>query len=123
MVKIQVFGQGLIPRGYGIAPRKTPFEADLSLIKTIMTTPGLKVHLINPANQKSVEVTHSNVERLYDIYSGNKPSVNEVIPEVKKEELVEVKKDVIPEVKDTPHRKEEKKDQNLKVVNQPNKNQ
>ena len=40
MLKIQVLGNGFIPRGLGIAPRREPFKADLLLIQTILASPA-----------------------------------------------------------------------------------
>lgn len=70
MLKIQVLGSGLIPRGYGLAPRIEPFPADLTLIQTIMATPGLSVNMIHPDDGHIVAVTNANVKRLWEKYSG-----------------------------------------------------
>lgn len=76
MLKIQVLGKGLIPRGYGLAPRKEFFNADLNFIGTILMTPGLKVNMLNPEDGKIIQVTNSNIKRLWnkyrsDVYNGN----------------------------------------------------
>lgn len=70
MLKIQVLGTGLIPRGYGLAPRVEPFPADLTLIQTIMATPGLSVNMIHPDDGHIVAVTNANLKRLWEKYSG-----------------------------------------------------
>ena len=57
MLKIQVLGQGLIPRGHGIAPKKEPFPADLTLIGLILGTPGLKMNYINPETNQLAPLT------------------------------------------------------------------
>ncbi len=69
MLKIRVLGKGLIPRGYGLAPRKDPFPADLTLISTILHTPGLEVHMLHPGDGHDIKVTTSNVKKLWDQYS------------------------------------------------------
>lgn len=69
MLKIQVLGKGLIPRGYGLAPKKNPFPADLILIETILKNPGLKVRMMHPDDGHFVDVTTKNVKRLWDAYS------------------------------------------------------
>ena len=69
MLKIQVLGRGLIPRGYGLAPRKTPFFADLMMIETILHTNGLQVVMIHPEDGHGVRVTTQNVRKLWNAYS------------------------------------------------------
>lgn len=68
MLKITVEGKGLIPRGLGIAPRRTPFAADLPLIGTIMATPGLKVKYLNPIDNKLKPLTPSSLKAIYKQY-------------------------------------------------------
>lgn len=68
-LKIQVLGKGLIPRGYGLAPRKDPFNADLTLIQTIMSTPGLIVNYIRPEDNKPIKLDRTNVKRVWDKYN------------------------------------------------------
>jgi len=74
MLKIQVLGKGLIPRGYGLAPRKEFFKADLNLIQTILMTPGLKVNMLNPEDDKIIAVTNANVKRLWERYRSDIPT-------------------------------------------------
>ena len=69
MLRIQVLGTGMIPRGLGLAPRKEPFYADLTLIGTILSTPGLTVNMIHPGNGRIIEVTSSNCKSMYQKYS------------------------------------------------------
>ena len=75
MLKIQVLGRGLIPRGYGLAPRKNPFPADFTLIETILHTNGLQVNMVHPDDGHLVAVTTHNLRRLWNSYSDkyNKP--------------------------------------------------
>lgn len=69
-LKIQVLGKGMIPRGYGLAPRKEPFMADRTLIATILATPGLKVKYLNPNTNKFEGLTRDNFNRIYQAYNG-----------------------------------------------------
>lgn len=76
MLKIQVLGRGMIPRGYGLAPRLEPFPADFTLITTIMSTPGLSVNMIHPENDRVIPLTNQNVKRMYETYANYKPKNN-----------------------------------------------
>lgn len=78
MLKIQVFGRGMIPRGLGLAPRKNPFMADLSLIGIIMDTPGLTVKYINPEDGRSVPLTRQNLKKVWEKYGKTKPNPSAV---------------------------------------------
>ena len=69
MIKIQVLGKGMIPRGYGLAPRTEPFFADLTFINTIMNTPGLTVRYLNPTTMQFGDLDRKNVKKIYDKYS------------------------------------------------------
>lgn len=72
MLKIQVLGKGMIPRGYGLAPRKDFFKADLTLIHTILQCPNLKVNMLNPETNKIMPVTKTNVKTLWDKYRSDR---------------------------------------------------
>lgn len=72
MLKIQVLGKGMIPRGLGLAPRKEFFKADLNTIYAILVTPGLKVNMLNPENGSIVPVTTTNLKKLWDKYRSDK---------------------------------------------------
>lgn len=78
MLKIQVMGKGMIPRGYGLAPRKEPFPADLNLIQVILSTPGLSVNMINPETNKPTPITNQNLLRMWDKYSDVRTSTKTV---------------------------------------------
>lgn len=75
-VKIQVLGHGLIPRGYGLAPRKEPFPADPLLIGTILQA-GFKVNALNPVTGKFEEMTKKNYRQMYNRLDGAKPVVKQ----------------------------------------------
>lgn len=65
-IKIIVDGKNvLIPRGYGIAPRKTPFAVDYTLLCTMMTTPGLTVFYVDPETNALTKVTRENAKKIY----------------------------------------------------------
>lgn len=70
MIPIQVLGTGLIPRGYGLAPRTKPFMADRLLIGTILATPGLIVNFVNPETGAATKITSKNMDRLISKWSG-----------------------------------------------------
>ena len=76
MLQIQVLGKGMIPRGYGLAPRKEFFKADLNLIQTILATPGLTVNMLNPETKKVIPVTKANVKTLWNKYRLDKVIVS-----------------------------------------------
>ena len=80
MLNIIVLGSGLIPRGYGIAPRKNPFQADLKLIKLLIDTNGLKPCFINPDTKAAVPLTAANCEKMYQIYGTEKKAKAVVKP-------------------------------------------
>lgn len=107
MLKIQVLGRGMIPRGYGLAPRLEPFPADFTLITTIMSTPGLNVNMIHPETGRVVPLTNQNVKRMYETYANYKPKQNSTpatspaIPATEKVPATEPPK-VIPPVQTPP---------------------
>lgn len=72
MLNIRVLGSGLIPRGYGLAPRMEPFKADLILISTIIRTPGLEVQYENPRTGKFEAVSNKTLKKVWDTYSNRK---------------------------------------------------
>lgn len=69
MLQVIVLGSGLIPRGYGIAPRKTPFEVDLNTVKLFAYTAGLNTYAINPTSGAKVLLTPSNYEKTYKLFT------------------------------------------------------
>lgn len=127
-LKIQVLGKGLIPRGLGLAPRKTPFNADLTLINTLLNTPGLQLNYLNPDDGRLLPLTRQNAKRVWDKYKdqeyspaakpqGNAvpstPHVPENINKVEPPAPVEVKNDLPKE--DDPKPVEESKVEETKV--------
>lgn len=69
MLKIQVLGNGLIPRGLGLAPRKNPFPADYTLISTIMNSGNLRVNYLNPEDGRILPLNRTNLKRVWDKYA------------------------------------------------------
>lgn len=74
MLKIQVLGSGMIPRGFGIAPRKEPFNADLDLITIILQTPGLKMNYLDK-NGQFKPLDRTNVRNVWREYVIERKSV------------------------------------------------
>ena len=79
MLKIQVLGHGLIPRGMGIAPRKEPFYADLNLIGLILQTPGLSVNYVTSLGTLQ-PLTTKNLKKVWDasLKNAKKPAAKKV---------------------------------------------
>ncbi len=126
MLKIIVKGSGLIPRGHGIAPRTTPFEADKKLIYLILVTDNLDPYFLNPDTKKFVKLTKANYEKMYDMY-GNK-AVKKVIMADKAPMAEQVKSAITqaptvtqqPEAKQEEAKEEPKTDLVIAPINNPN---
>lgn len=72
---IQVNGKGMIPRGYGLAPRKEPFLAsDIHLIYLILNTAGLSIKFVNPKTNQLEDLTKKNMKKMWDMYADYKKS-------------------------------------------------
>jgi hypothetical protein len=97
MLPIIVEGRGLIPRGFGIAPRLTPFPADLQLIATIMNQGGLSASHVDPITKKKTPLTRENVRKVWDRY------VNKKVEE--KKEVKNSNKPSVPVIPNYPHPK------------------
>ena len=68
MLRIQVLGHGMIPRGYGLAPHKEFFWAEKILIQTILTDSRLKVNMQHP-DGRIIPLTRVNLDKLWESYS------------------------------------------------------
>lgn len=77
MLQVIVLGSGLIPRGYGIAPRKTPFEVDMNTVKLFVYTAGLNTYAVNPTSGAKVLLTPSNYEKTYKLFTATPAPVVE----------------------------------------------
>lgn len=75
-LQIQVNGKGLIPRGFGIAPRKELIKtSDLSFINLCLNTSGLKLKYLNPSNNKLEDLTRQNLMKVWRNYADYRPAV------------------------------------------------
>ena len=76
MVKIQVLGNGLIPRMGMLAPITEPFPVGRMTAATILqTSPNLTVNYLNPNDGKFHALTNQNITRVFDEFED---SVDEV---------------------------------------------
>lgn len=67
MVKIQVLGNGLIPRMGMLAPITEPFPVGRMTAATILqTSPNLTVNYLNPNDGKFHALTNQNITRVFD---------------------------------------------------------
>lgn len=94
MVKIQVLGNGLIPRMGILAPITEPFPVGRMTAATILqTSPNLTVNYLNPNDGKFHALTNQNITRVFDELEDNEvaatveapveaPVVNETPAEV-----------------------------------------
>lgn len=78
MLKINVLGTGMIPRGLGLAPRIEPFNADRMLIYTILNTKGLSVNYFNPDKKRMEPLTKKNLQKVFDKYGDWQGSMDDV---------------------------------------------
>lgn len=97
MLKIQILGSGMIPRGGGIAPKKAPMEADIEYIELILKTPGLKVNMFHPVTGAKIALTLQNLNRMWKAYAYMKPAVKEEPQSNEEKKDDEVSKVVVPE--------------------------
>jgi hypothetical protein len=74
MMKIIVKGKGLIPRGYGLAPRLTPFNASFDHIAIMLATGTFQLETIDPDTKKPVIITKHNFRKLYSRHQEVKKS-------------------------------------------------
>lgn len=89
-MKIKVFGNGLIPRGYGLAPITEPFEVDEQTFNTILNTAGLRIEIEDP-NGKFIKVTPGTVKEVIRRFDNvikveekvEDPQIKPVVPEEK----------------------------------------
>lgn len=126
MLQVIVQGKGMIPRLNSLAPRLTPFLADITMINTIMNTPGLKISMIHPDNGKVIALNKSNLKKYWDLYRNDKYEKKTVTPTTSSKVVAPVVTNIIneePKV-DTPsvpevNSVEEAKAVDVKVDNKP----
>ena len=113
MLKIQVLGNGMVPRLGRLGPIKDPFPADKTLIATIIATSRMKINYLDPKTNKMKPLSRDNLNEIWEMYGEAEyddavtPKVEEVPPvkeekkEVKEEQKVEppVKNETKPEEK------------------------
>lgn len=111
MVKIQVLGNGLIPRMGMLAPITEPFPVGRMTAATILqTSPNLTVNYLNPNDGKFHALTNQNIARVFDEFEDDEaaataeapaeaPVVNETPAPV---EVTDSTPSVEPEVNDAP---------------------
>ena len=68
MLKIKVFGKGLVPRIGTLAPIKEPFYADYRAIADILDAPRLTVEYFNPETKKFTKLTKETLKSVSDKY-------------------------------------------------------
>ena len=76
MLRIQVLGHGMIPRGLGLAPHRQLFWADKLLIQTILTDSRLSINMQHPVDGRLIPLNRTNLDKLWDSYSDKYDTVN-----------------------------------------------
>ena len=113
MVKIQVLGNGLIPRMGMLAPITEPFPVGRMTAATILqTSPNLTVNYLNPNDGKFHALTNQNITRVFDEFEDDEaattteaPAEAPVVNETPNETPAEVSAPAFPaepEVNDAP---------------------
>lgn len=81
MVKIQVLGNGLIPRMGILAPITEPFPVGRMTAATILqTSPNLTVNYLNPKDGKFHALTNQNITRVFDEFEDNEAAATVEAP-------------------------------------------
>lgn len=81
MVKIQVLGNGLIPRMGMLAPITEPFPVGRMTAATILqTSPNLTVNYLNPNDGKFHALTNQNIARVFDEFEDDEAAANVEAP-------------------------------------------
>ena len=68
MLKIQVLGNGMVPRLGRLGPIKDPFPADKTLIATIIATSKMKINYLDPKTNKMKPITRDNLNEIWETY-------------------------------------------------------
>ena len=90
MIKVRILGKGLIPRGYGLAPRKEPLEVDWNFLNILLNNGSFKIQGLDIDKKEFVEINLANAKKMYEILSKKKPSSIQKV-EAKVVKPVEVK--------------------------------
>lgn len=81
MVKIQVLGNGLIPRMGMLAPITEPFPVGRMTAATILqTSPNLTVNYLNPNDGKFHALTNQNITRVFDEFEDDEAATTTEAP-------------------------------------------
>ena len=81
MVKIQVLGNGLIPRMGMLAPITEPFPVGRMTAATILqTSPNLTVNYLNPNDGKFHALTNQNITRVFDEFEDDEAATTAEAP-------------------------------------------
>ena len=81
MVKIQVLGNGLIPRMGMLAPITEPFPVGRMTAATILqTSPNLTVNYLNPNDGKFHALTNQNITRVFDEFEDDEAAATVEAP-------------------------------------------
>lgn len=81
MVKIQVLGNGLIPRMGMLAPIMEPFPVGRMTAATILqTSPNLTVNYLNPNDGKFHALTNQNITRVFDEFEDDEATATVEAP-------------------------------------------
>lgn len=81
MVKIQVLGNGLIPRMGMLAPITEPFPVGRMTAATILqTSPNLTVNYLNPNDGKFHALTNQNIARVFDEFEDDEAATTVETP-------------------------------------------
>ena len=81
MVKIQVLGNGLIPRMGMLAPITEPFQVGRMTAATILqTSPNLTVNYLNPNDRKFHALTNQNIARVFDEFEDDEAAATAEAP-------------------------------------------
>ena len=81
MVKIQVLGNGLIPRMGMLAPITEPFPVGRMTAATILqTSPNLTVNYLNPTDGKFHALTNQNITRVFDEFEDDEAAATVEAP-------------------------------------------
>lgn len=81
MVKIQVLGNGLIPRMGILAPITEPFPVGRMTAATILqTSPNLTVNYLNPNDGKFHALTNQNITRVFDEFEDDEAAATAEAP-------------------------------------------
>ena len=117
MLKIQVLGNGLVPRMGRLAPIKDPFPADRTLIGTILSISKMKINYLDPKTNKLHPLTRENFNDIWnelgDAEYGNVSVTEAPIKEEKKELPKETKSEPVIEKVNVETKSNEKSEDEL----------